>query len=85
MKKLKPNKIMKGDVKMRNLLKHIQRLFRDEAGAVGVKQIAIAVASVVVIGAVAAVLISENFLSRAITDVWDWLWLQIQTILGQQI
>ncbi|MBQ4900175.1 hypothetical protein KB559_15175 [Paenibacillus sp. Marseille-P2973] len=47
-----------------------QSLWKDETGDIGVKQIAITVAVIVVIAAVVG-LIKDSFLNTWITEIWD--------------
>ena len=44
----------------------------------GVKQIALIVAGIVVIGAV-VVFLTGGWLTETISDVWDWMWSSIQS------
>lgn len=47
-----------------------QSLWKDETGDIGVKQIAITVAVIVVIAAIVG-LIKDSFLNTWITEIWD--------------
>ena len=44
----------------------------------GVKQIALIVAAIVVIGAV-VLFLTGGWLTEVISDVWDWMWTSIQS------
>lgn len=58
-----------GDV-MPGAITRLRRMLADERGAVGVKEIAITVAVIVIIGAVVS-LITGSFLNTWISEIWN--------------
>lgn len=55
----------------------LRRMLDDERGAVGVKEIAITVAVIVIIGAVVS-LITDSFLNTWISEIWNLFIEQIE-------
>lgn len=56
----------------------VERTLKDEQGDIGIKQLAITVGIIILVGVVVVSL--KDFAPEAIEKVWDWLWLQIQAI-----
>ncbi|NGM82821.1 hypothetical protein G5B47_10390 [Paenibacillus sp. 7124] len=55
----------------------VKAFLADERGAVGVKEIAVTVAVIVIIGAVVS-LITDSFLNTWISEVWEFFMTQIE-------
>lgn len=75
--------------KLRNLEKgrdkHNERaisLLQDTRGSFGVKEIALAVAAIVVIGAVVVFLTGDFLTEEVIRPIWIWIWERIQDIFN---
>lgn len=59
----------------------IHRFLKDERGDFGVKQLAITVAVIVVVGIILSIL-QGGMLNDMVNTVWDFLWEQIQNLMG---
>ena len=58
----------------------LNRLVEEERGDIGIKQLAIAVGVIIVIGAVVTALTGE--MDSIVKDVWDWLFDTVQSLTG---
>ncbi|HHV29104.1 hypothetical protein [Acetivibrio mesophilus] len=72
---------MKKAIKKELMKKSIKRFLKDERGEFGVKQIAITVAVIVVVGLILTIL-QGGLLEGIVNQVWDFLWEQIQNLMG---
>lgn len=57
-------------------------MIMNNRGEFGIKQIAMTIGIIIVVGAAVTFITSGTFLGTAIGDVWDWLFLRIQDIFG---
>ncbi len=75
------NKIIdKVELMALKMKEELSRLVNEERGDIGVKQLAITVGVIIVIGAVVAVLTGK--MDGIVTDVWDWLFIQLKELTG---
>jgi len=56
---------------------------RSRKGGFGVKEIAITVAVIIVIGAAIGIIKSDDYLAKWIADVWDYLFGRVKDLAGE--
>ncbi|HOM02747.1 MAG TPA: hypothetical protein PLH43_07970 [Acetivibrio sp.] len=72
---------MKKLINRETVKKSVKKFLKDERGEFGVKQIAITVAVIVVVGLILSIL-RGGLLREIVNDVWDFLWTQIKEMMG---
>lgn len=60
----------------------LKEILKDQSGAMGVKQIAMIVAAIIVIGAAATYLSNSTTIGGMISEVWNFLFGEIKKMIG---
>ncbi len=68
---------------MKEKMGKFKGFWADERGDVGIKQIAVTVGVIILIGVVVNSLKDGTTLSKWVTDVWDFVFQKIKSVFGE--